>query len=645
MQLTSKARLGDLYDHPVGRDAINKILLDLRKPRWLVDNPVVRRLPCSALAWLERRLAGTGVLPALLGLLNTIDERPSDGPGPGEHPWWRSAVFYQIYPRSFLDSDGDGIGDIRGIIQRIDYLHDLGIDCLWLSPIFASPNEDMGYDVSDYRAVMDEMGTLADVDELIAACHERGMRIILDLVANHTSAEHEWFKQAAADPSGPYGDYYVFRDGTPDTPPNNWVSYFSGPAWRWLPGPRKWALRLFAPGQPDLNWENAAVRREIADVVQWWLARGIDGFRLDVINFISKRPGLADGDPTIGALSGYPGIEHYFHGPRLHEFLRELRRDGFTRPGDGWAPAPGRDPVGVMIGETPGVGVQSARLLTGWDRAELDLTFLFDHLNSPGRTRWTETSFDLEALKQHYVNYHRAITGNDWIAVFWENHDNPRMTSKVDGRDEARTPVAKLLATLLLTMRGTPFIFQGQELGAANQDFRSRDDFRDIETLNRWSELEAAGEDPFAGVITGSRDHARTPMRWDDTPTHGFTTGQPWIGFYEESSGYTVAEQAADEDSVLSYYRQLIRLRRQHPALTVGEIEFLDVRLRHYFGYLRRLGDETFLVELNLSDRPLSRPKRALTCAVLAGTCERRGPTMAPYEATVSRVVPARKAN
>lgn len=638
MKFDRRSTVGEIYAHPAGQDALDKVLLQLGAPAVVITNPVVQRLRIGAIEKIARRFVPPDFYNSLLALLNGVDETPSDVGAPDKSTWWRSAVFYQVYPRSFADSDGDGVGDIRGVIQHLDHLSALGVDCVWLSPIFASPNEDMGYDISDYRDVMTEMGTLDDVDELIEQCHARGMRIILDLVVNHTSDQHEWFRRARQDPDGEYGRYYYLREGTPDEPPNNWVSFFSGSAWRWLDDAQRWALRLFAPGQPDLNWENPAVRGEVHELVQWWLARGIDGFRLDVINYISKRDGLPDGSELVGELVGYTGIEHYFHGPRLHEFLRELRTEGFTRRGDGWEGGPGRDPVGVMVGETPGIGVNGARLLTGADRGEMDLTFIFDHLASPGHTRWDDTTYDLNYLKQHYVDYASRITGNDWIGVFWENHDNPRMVSKVDSRPEFRTPVAKALATILLTMHGTPFIFQGQEIAAANQDFRRVEDLRDIESLNRYAEVTDEGGDGLAAVLTGARDHARTPMRWTTETNHGFTSGLPWIGFHEHSRGYTVEEQEKDPDSVLHWYRHLIALRRAHPALALGEIRFVDVKRKDYFAYYRELDGEVFFVEINLSAKPLRRPTRDLGCKLILGTSPERGPEMAPYEALVCRV-------
>ncbi len=625
----------DVYAHPLGRDVIDKILLQLGRSRRWVDNPVIRRLPLRLIDGLGHRFMGRGFMDTLLDLLNDTPDSPTHTTGPITPQWWKEAVFYQVYPRSFADSNGDGVGDLRGIITHLDHIEDLGVDCLWLSPIFASPNEDNGYDISDYRAVMSEMGTLDDADELIAACHARGMRIILDLVVNHTSDQHAWFRAAREDPDGPYGDYYFMRPGTPETPPNNWVSYFFGPAWRWLEDAKRWALHLFAVAQPDLNWDNPAVRREVADLVHWWLDRGIDGFRLDVINFISKREGLPDGNEFIGSLMEFPGVEHYFHGPHLHRYLAELRRDGFTRRGDAGG-GPGADPVAVMIGETPGIGIETGRLLTGEDRHELDLVFGFDHLETPGKTRWDDYRYDLNHLKYYMIDRQSRLGSGDWVSLFWENHDNPRMISKVDPDATHRTALGKALAAIQLLGRGTPFIYQGQEIAAVNQDFPDAAAFRDIESLNRLSP-KGGGSEPVDVVLAGSRDNARTPMRWDTSANHGFTTGEPWIGFHERSTGYTVEEQRDDPDSVLNFYRSLTALRRTHAALRLGDIQFIGVRRRNYFGWFRMLDGQRWLIEVNLSASPITPPRHEehLDTVLTTGSGSER---MGPYEVRMHRV-------
>ncbi len=642
-ELTARQRLRDLYATPLGRDIVDKVLLQSGlSPRVL---RVAAGLRLATLERLTRRFTAPGLIDALLTLVNAHAEPVPDG-SPSD-AWWRDAVFYQVYPRSFCDSNGDGIGDLRGVISRLDYLADLGVDCLWLSPIFASPNQDMGYDVSDYRDVMTEMGTLADVDELIAGCHERGMRIILDLVVNHTSSEHEWFQRAVADPDGPYGGYYFLVEGTPDQPPNNWDSFFSGSAWRWIPEANRWALHLFADHQLDLNWSNPALRAEVADIVRWWLDRGVDGFRLDVINYISKAAGLPDGNPFVADLMEFSGVEHYFYGPHLDEHLRELRREGFTRE-DGT--------VAVMVGETPGIGIEGARLLSNTSRGELDLVFNFDVLDLPGRTRWHDYRYDLNYLKQFWLGWQARLRPGDWIALFLDNHDNPRMLSKVGYGAESdpavRTTIAKLLATLQLTMRGTPFLFQGQELAAVNQAFTSPDDLRDVESLNRYQELLRSGAEPSAAwneVLAGARDHARVPLRWGDEipvtapfrhPCEGgdlLEGTHPWLPGKDETPGFTAVEQRSDPDSVWHWYRHLITLRRKHPALTRGDFRPISPGTKNYLGYVRELDGEVWFIEANLSGRPLRRPRHGLRVEPVLG--DRPGPVLGPWESTVGRLL------
>ena len=636
MKPDRNATVAEVYAHPLGRDIIDKILLQTGRSATWVRNPLVSRLRLRQLDKFLGRMFGPGFVDTLVDLLADCPESPPRLDGPIAATWWKRAVFYQIYPRSFADSNGDGIGDLPGILAKLPYLDDLGIDCLWLSPIFTSPNKDMGYDIADYRSVMAEMGTIDDLRRLIAACHERGMRIILDLVANHTSDEHPWFKDALADPEGAHGDYYFLRDGDPETPPNNWTSFFSGPAWRRIG--EKWALHLFAPEQPDLNWDNPAVRREVADIVRFWLAEGVDGFRLDVINYISKRDGLPDGNATVGQVMGFTGVEHYFHGPHLHDHLAELRREAFTRtdvePGH---EAPGADARPIMIGETPGAGVEVARLLTSSQRDELDLIFSFDHLETPGHVRWDEYAYDLNFLKHYYIDYQSRLGSDDWMSLFFENHDNPRMISKVNPDPRFRDQLGKALATILLTMRGTPFIFQGQEIGAVNQDFPDESALRDVESLNL---LAAEGPGAWGKIMAGSRDHARVPMRWDRDEHWGFTRGIPWIRAFDVSLGYSVAAQEHNPDSVLRYYRRLIWLRRSNPTLSLGSIRFIDADVKDYFAWFREHNGERWFIEVNLSGHPLRRRHRERNLEIVAGTAKDRSGPMEPYEALVCQVPP-----
>lgn len=622
---TRDSRLRDIMQHPLGKDVIDKLVLLTGAPRWVPG--ALGGMKLSTIDRLSTPFTGQGLMDTLIMMVNKLPGGLSSE-GPDEHPWWRSAVFYQIYPRSFADASGDGLGDIRGIIDRLDYLHDLGVNCLWLSPIFDSPNNDNGYDVRDYRAIMPEMGTLDDVDELIAGLKERGMRLVLDLVVNHTSSEHEWFRRAVADPDGEYGQYYHLVEGSPDEPPNNWQSFFSGPAWTWNEEAQRWVLHLFHESQPDLNWENPAVRREVADIVQWWLARGVDGFRLDVINYVSKHEGYPDGNPFVGELLEFTGIEHYLYGHRLDEFMRELRRDGFTRV-DGTE--------AVMVGETPGLGIQTGRRLSGHASKALDLIFNFDVLETPGKIRWDDYTYDPAYLARYWANYNAQIGEGDWIALFTDNHDNPRMLSKILGEAQsnpvARTSVAKLLATMQLTMRGTPFIYQGQELAAINEAFTSTDDLRDVESHNRYEALLERGlseEEAWSQVLVGTRDHARTPIRW----TEGQDDSGAWLPGYERTPGFSAEAQMADPDSVWSWYRELITLRRQYSALSTGRLEVLH-RDDQVFAYVRRDKESSWLVELNLTPRPQRRPAVTANLTPVFGD---RHATMTPWEATVSRM-------
>lgn len=633
--LDESSRLRDFYAHPLGRDVVDKLLHQRGHSNRWVDNPIVGRLRLRTLGRLVRLFTGSDLVSTLITLANAEPHAPDPGEGPPVRAWWKEAVFYQVFPRSFSDSDGDGVGDLGGLLARLDYLAELGVDCVWLSPIFDSPNVDGGYDVRDYRAVMAEMGTLEQMDAVIDGCHRRGMRIILDLVVNHTSDEHEWFRRAVEDPDGPYGDYYFLLPPDPEhpeQPPNNWKSVFSGSAWRWLPEAERWVLHLFAPSQPDLNWENPRVRDEVVDLCHWWFDRGIDGFRMDVINFISKTPGLPDGHDFIGEIVEVVGAEHYFYGPRLHECLRELRERAFDPPGAREAK--------LMVGETPGIGVETGRLLTGADRGELDLVFSFDHLESGSFTRYDDYRYDLEFYKRYLIDYQARLGSNDWLTLFFENHDNPRMISKVNPDPQHRVALGKLLGTLLLTMRGTPFLYQGQELAAVNEPFGSIDEVLDLESLNRFRAQVESGRpevEAWAEVLTSTRDHARVPLRWDAGPGGGFTTGTAWL-VGRADPGFSAAEQADDPASVLNHYRGLLALRRRASAFRLGEVEFVDADRPGYFAWFRTDRDERYFVQLNLTAEPLQVPDPGPAAACVLGSRAPQEPgILAPYESRVYR--------
>ena len=621
--VSTESRIRDLYAHPLGRDVVDKLLLQLgRSPAW-VTNALIGRIRLGSLPRLTRGLLSDDFVATLIELLNQHPDVPRDDDAPIREAWWKESVFYQIYPRSFADSDGDGVGDIPGITARLDHLQDLGVDAIWLCPVYDSPNDDNGYDIRDYRAIQAEFGTMADLDHLIAEVHRRGMRLVMDLVVNHTSDEHPWFVQALADPGSPYRDFYFLRPGRGDQPPNNWDSFFCGPAWRHYPEQDVWALHLFSAKQPDLNWDHAPMRAEVVDMVRWWLDKGIDGFRLDVINYISKPPALPDGNPTIGELMQFTGVEHYFAGPRLHEHLRQLRHEAFA-PYDA-----------VAIGETPGVGIELGKLLTGDYRDELDMIFSFDHLEAPGRVRFQDYRYDLRHLRRYFEQHQARHGSRYWTAIFFDNHDNPRMVSKVDPRPEHRVALAKLLATIQLTLRGTPFIYQGQEIGMVNQGFTSIDQLRDVESLNRFRALRSAGrsdDSALAEVLAGSRDHARTPMPW--TPAGGFTTGTPWISDDGDHRVCNVEAALASPDSVLHWHRSLIGLRRTHRALVYGSVEFARGG-GHVWSYRRHLDGDEFVVVLNLSDRPRRHSPPDAELVLHSGPGASR--TLAAYEAKVYR--------
>ncbi len=592
MTIDFNSKVKDLYANPVGRDVIDKILMQTGKSDKWVLNPIVRNLKLSFLKKLAGKKVSDTFWEHLFWLLNSEKDTPNTQEIPMEWTWWKEAVFYQIYPRSFADSNGDGIGDIKGIISKLDYLEGLGIDAIWLSPIYDSPNDDNGYDIRDYRKIMEEMGTMEEFDELLDRVHQRGMKLIMDLVVNHTSDEHIWFKKALEDPYGHYGKYYFFRKPKDGREPNNWVSFFSGSAWNYYPQHDLYCLHLFSKKQMDLNWDYEPVRNEIHDMISWWLDKGIDGFRLDVINYISKREGLPDGDKTIGDLIDFTGIENYYYGPRLHEYLKEMRAKTFDKYG------------AFSVAETPGIGLEMGKLLSGADRKEFDLVLNFDHLETPGHVRFEDYEYDLNFLKDYYIKYQTSFTNNNWMSIFWENHDNPRMVSKVTSDRSLHEPLSKLLIVILLTMRGTPFVFQGQELGAANYDFKSIEELRDVEVINYYNEnLEKFGpEECWKICLAGTRDHARAPMLWNSEEAYGgFSSAQPWIYIDDFKKGLGAFEQDKDPESVLSFFKKVISLRKENKALARGGISFVGQEKKDYFAYYRTYKDKKVFVEMNLS--------------------------------------------
>lgn len=611
-KITMKSRLKEVYAHPVGHDALKKILLQLGLPERALTNPAVGSLSLQTAAKLAKKFLDAAFWETFLQLLNSEKDIPKEAPlCEIRKAWWKEAVFYQVYPRSFADSNGDGIGDLKGIIKKLDYLENLGVDALWLSPIYDSPNDDNGYDIRDYYKIMDEFGTMEDFDLLLSALHERGMRLIMDLVVNHTSDEHPWFQRAVRDPDSPYHDYYLFSKSKNGKEPNNWVSFFgqgkAGDAWKYFPENKEWALHLFSKKQMDLNWDNPKLRLEIISMVNWWLEKGVDGFRMDVINYISKTEGLPDGNESIGKLIGYTGIEHYFYGPHLHEYLRELQAESF------------HEFHAFSVGETPGIGMQMAKLLTDESRQELDMIFSFDHLETPGHTRFDDYRYDLNYLKSYYIEWTKDYAKRCWMSLFYENHDNPRMISKVNPEPQFRVSIGKLLAMIQLTLKGTPFLYQGQEIGAVNADFQDISELRDVESLNLYEEFcETMSEaEAFQKILSGTRDHARVMIDWEETKS-----------------------QEQDRDSVFCFYKKLIRIRKKYPALVYGDVEFFHVRRKNLFAWGRTLGKEQWYVECNLSSRRIRRPRRPEGFhGILASTKRVERLWMQPYEACLYRMM------
>lgn len=618
--MTKESRIKDVYANPIGRDVIDRVLLQMNQSNKAVTNPIVGNLKLKVLPKLLKGQVDEEFVNTLLLLLNTEQETLPADDVPIQKAWWKEAVFYQIYPRSFKDSNGDGIGDLQGIISKLDYLKELGIDAIWLSPIYDSPNDDNGYDIRDYRKIMTEFGTMEDFDRLLFEVHNRDMKLIMDLVVNHTSDEHEWYQKAIQESDSAYGDYYIFKDQ-----PNNWTSFFSGSAWKYVEERKQYALQLFSKKQMDLNWENEAVRHEIHDMVKWWLNKGVDGFRMDVINYISKRSGLPDGNENIGKLMGYYGVEHYFYGPRLHEYLHELKEKVF---------APYQ---AFSVGETPGVGMEMSKLLTADYRNELDMIFSFDHLETPGHTRFDDYQYDLNYLKSHMIHWMENYGNHCQPSLFFENHDNPRMISKVNPNPQYRNALGKLLAVIQLTLRGTPFIYQGQELGMINQKFKSVSDLRDVESLNLYHELcdTMDNEDAFTKVLAGSRDHARTPMQWNDQPYAGFSVEEPWIMMDEDYKICNVESQLKDELSILRFFRKLIALRKEHRVICYGDILFTNRKEKNLFTYYRKDATETLYIEINLSSSEKKRKNNPKGDCLLSNYAENLVSYLRPYEANI----------
>ena len=553
-----------------------------------------------------------------------------------DRAWWKEAVVYQIYPRSFKDSNGDGIGDLNGITEKMDYLKELGIDVIWLSPVYESPNDDNGYDISNYRGIMKDFGTMEDYDRMLAAAHERGIRIVMDLVVNHTSDEHPWFIESRRSKDNPYRDYYIWREGKDGKEPNNWGSCFSGPAWEYDSTTDMYYLHLFSKKQPDLNWDNPKVRDEVFDMMDWWCRKGIDGFRMDVISMISKVPGLPDGTPGANGFGDFG--PYVCNGPHVHEYLQEMNRRVLSRYDL------------LTVGECSGVTVEEAKKYASLDGKELNMVFQFEHMDLDGGEsfKWNDKKIDLVELKKVLTKWQVSLMGKAWNSLYWCNHDQPRMLSRLgDDSDACRELSAKMLATCLHMMQGTPYVYQGEELGMTNVPFESLEDFRDIESINAYHELVEQdhvldGETMLRYLRYKSRDNARTPVQWDDTENAGFTTGTPWIMVNPNYKKINAKEQMSRADSVFHYYQKLISLRHEMDIIVYGDYELLLPEDPAVYAYTRSLGEEKLLILCNFSreeqkvDLPASCKEEnpeVLIANYKDPSLERE--TLRPYEAVV----------
>ncbi|QHE51225.1 alpha-glucosidase [Pontibacillus sp. HMF3514] len=508
--------------------------------------------------------------------------------------WWKESVVYQIYPRSFNDSNGDGIGDIQGIISKLDYLKELGIDVVWLSPVYESPNDDNGYDISHYRKIMNEFGTMADWEEMLEEMHKRGIKLIMDLVVNHTSDEHPWFIESKQSKDNPYRDYYIWRSPQNGHEPNNWESVFSGPAWEYDEQTGEYYLHIFSKKQPDLNWEHQPLREDVYDMMKFWLDKGIDGFRMDVINFISKHPELPDGEQGPHDAYG-DGSPYFMNGPRIHKFLQEMNQEVLSK-------------YDVMtVGEMPGVTPEQAIDYTADHRGELNMVFTFEHmdLDSGSGGKWDLKPLQLTDLKDTLAHWQKALESQGWNSLYWNNHDQPRIVSRFGDDGAYRVESAKMLGTCLHMLKGTPYIYQGEEIGMTNVSFASIEDYEDIETLNMYKdkveEQGVAVEEVMKSIHVKGRDNARTPMQWNASEHGGFTTGTPWLGVNPNYPEINAEAALNDPQSIFYYYQALISLRKQHDIIVYGSFDLLDRDHESLFNYVREYKGEKLLVLNNFT--------------------------------------------
>ena len=550
--------------------------------------------------------------------------------------WWKNAVFYQIYPRSFKDSNGDGIGDLEGIYEKLDYLAELGIDVIWMSPVYKSPNDDNGYDISDYQDIMDDFGTMDDFDRVLKKAHSLNIKIMMDLVVNHTSDEHKWFIESKKSKDNPYHDYYMWAD--PDkngNPPNRWESCFSGSAWEYVESVGQFYLHSFSRKQPDLNWDNPKVREEVFKMMTWWCDKGIDGFRMDVISMISKYPGLPDGPENGNGYTGNTSCD----GPNIHKYLREMNEKVLSKYRL------------ITVGECPGVNAEQAKKYANIDGSELDMIFQFEHVSGSAlkpchHGKWDGEAMTMPELRANFTKWQKDLEGCAWNSLFLSNHDQPRCVSRFGNDSEQyRELSAKMLATMTHFQKGTPYVYQGEELGMTNAYMENIADYRDIESLNAYKELTTKENIPAKTVMgyikAVGRDNARTPMQWDASENGGFTSGTPWLQVNKNYKTINAAAQVNDPDSVFAYYKKLIALRHTNEVMVNGVYDVLIPDHPQIYAYTRTLGDKQLLVLCNDSDTNVAIPAElqekihAAKNILIQNYKDTDESTLRPYEAVV----------
>jgi len=615
-----ESKIKDVLSNPIGKDLVFMLLDEKGTSQYydVIFNPVFMQLRFKHL----RRLPfiDESLLKVICDKMNYYEnENLQIHNGKVKKSWWKEAVCYQIYPRSFCDGNNDGIGDLKGIIAKLDYLKKLGVDVIWLSPIYDSPNDDNGYDIRNYKKIMNEFGSMYDFDRLLTEVHLRGMKLIMDLVINHTSDEHEWFKLSRLNDEK-YKDYYIWRDDV-----NNWDSFFEASAWSYDESRESNYLHLFSKKQPDLNWDNREVRNDLYEMIKWWLDKGIDGFRLDVINFISKEEGLPDGNQELASLTGLRGLEHYMYGPKIHHYLREMYEKTF-----------GHYDV-MTVGETPGIGLEMAKYFVHEDRKELNMIFNFDHLHS-SRIKWEDKKYDVNHLKNTLLRY-QGIGAGCWNSLFYNNHDTPRMVGKITSNEDHYEYVSKLLALIQMTLRGTPFIYQGQEIGMTNNKFDHVDQLRDIESINIYKDkIQTLSEkDTFSYINIACRDQARTPVSWDNSNYAGFSEVEPWIGLNHDYKVRNVKNQTEDPDSILSFYKRLIQIRKEELTLIYGKTQTVKSDKIDTMIYKRNLDKEEFLIVINISDTTKDISLSVKKYDLIISTYKDSNVLYKPYEARIYR--------